>query len=106
MACILFAACSSPSRIVWTEGPVQPDSGQAVHRMDIVNPPSGTDWTLWFSQFRTPVTMEEGAPASIEHIAGTLYRVIPEADTRNTMTLLYRARPLVNRCRAPEGFFL
>ena len=106
MACILFAACSSPSRIVWTEGPIQPDSGQAVHRMDIVNPPSGTDWTLWFSQFRTPVTMEEGAPASIEHIAGTLYRVIPEADTRNTMTLLYRARPLVNRCRAPEGFYL
>ncbi|MBQ3766161.1 MAG: family 20 glycosylhydrolase [Bacteroidales bacterium] len=106
LTCTLCAACSSPSRIIWTEGPVRPDSGNATHRMDIVNPPSGTDWTVWFSQFRTPVTMEEDAPASIEHIAGTLYCVIPATEASDTMTLLYRARPLANRCRAPEGFYL
>lgn len=50
--------------------------------------------------------MEEGAPASIGHIAGTLYRVIPATESRDTMTLMYLARPLVNRCRAPEGFYL
>ena len=106
VACTLCAACSSSSRIIWTEGPTDPATGKALHRMDIVNPPSGTDWTVWFSQFRTPVTMEEGAPASIEHIAGTLYRVIPATETRDTMTLIYQARPLVNQCRAPEGFHL
>jgi hexosaminidase len=46
-------------------------------------------------------------PASIEHVSGTLYRVIPEADTDGKdMILSYHARPLVNQCRAPEGFFL
>ena len=51
--------------------------------------------------------MQEGASASIEHVSGTLYRVVPESDTHGeTMTLRYEARALVNRCRAPEGFFL
>ena len=73
--------------------------------MEIQNPPAGADWTIWFSQFRTPVTMEEGAPGSIDHISGTLYRVVP-GDHDGTMVLRYEARPLVNQCRAPEGFFL
>ena len=73
--------------------------------MEIQNPPAGADWTIWFSQFRTPVTMEEGAPGSIDHISGTLYRVVP-GDHEGNMVLRYEARPLVNQCRAPEGFFL
>ena len=75
--------------------------------MEIINPPAGTDWTIWFSQFRTPVTMEEGAPGDIVHLSGTLYRVVPGEDTGGeTMTLRYEGRPLVNQCRAPEGFYL
>ena len=73
--------------------------------MEIQNPPAGADWTIWFSQFRTPVTMEEGAPGSIDHISGTLYRVVP-GEHEGDMVLRYEARPLVNQCRAPEGFFL
>ena len=73
--------------------------------MEIQNPPAGADWTVWFSQFRTPVTMQEDAPGSIEHISGTLYRVVP-GDHDGDMVLRYEARPLVNQCRAPEGFFL
>jgi len=107
VACTALAACSQPCRVVWTEGATDPETGKTVHRMDILNPPSGTDWTLWFCQFRTPVRMEEDAPASIEHVSGTLYRVAPEADTEGeAMALRYEARALVNRCRAPEGFFL
>ena len=107
VACTALAACSQPCRVVWTEGATDPETGKTVHRMDILNPPSGTDWTLWFCQFRTPVRMEEDAPASIEHISGTLYRVAPAADTEGeAMALRYEARALVNRCRAPEGFFL
>ena len=106
IACALGAACSSPCRVVWTEGATDAD-GVTTHTLEIQNPPAGTEWTLWFSQFRTPVSMEEGAPAGIVHVSGTLYRVIPTADTRGAaMTLRYEARALVNQCRAPEGFFL
>ena len=100
-------ACTKPCHIIWTEGVTNPDTGRAAHTLEIQNPPAGTDWTVWFSQFRTPVTMEEGAPGSIEHISGTLYRLVPATDTQgNAMVLNYEAKPLVNQCRAPEGFFL
>ena len=107
VAGFLALACAKPCRVVWTEGPTDPETGKTVHTMTIQNPPSGTDWTLWFSQFRTPVTMMEGAPADILHLGGTLYRVAPTADTRGKeMVLRYEARALVNQCRAPEGFYL
>ncbi|MCR5352468.1 MAG: family 20 glycosylhydrolase [Bacteroidales bacterium] len=78
-----------------------------MHTLEIQNPPAGSDWTVWFSQFRTPVIMAEDAPGSIDHISGTLYRVVPGAvPCGETMTLRYEARPLANQCRAPEGFFL
>ena len=100
-------ACAKPVHIVWTEGPTDPETGKTTHTMTIQNPPKGTDWTIWFSQFRTPVTMQEGAPAEILHLGGTLYRVKPVADTRGEdMVLNYEARALVNQCRAPEGFYL
>ena len=106
-ACAFAVACAKPCRIVWTEGPTDPESGKTVHTMTIQNPPAGTDWTIWFSQFRTPVTMKENAPAEILHLGGTLYRVAPTADTRGKdMVLNYEARALVNQCRAPEGFYL
>ena len=54
--CLLATACAKPCRIVWTEGPTDPESGKTIHTMTIQNPPAGTDWTLWFSQFRTPCT--------------------------------------------------
>ena len=106
-ACALCAACSSPCRIVWTEGGTDPESGKDLHTLEILNPPAGTDWTIWFGQFRTPVTMQEGSPAAIEHVSGTLYRIIPgEGADGSDMVLAYEARPLANQCRAPEGFYL
>ena len=107
LTCLLTLACAKPARIVWTEGATDPETGKTVHTMTIQNPPKGTDWTIWFSQFRTPVTMKEGAKAEILHHGGTLYRVAPtaEADGKE-MVLEYEARALVNQCRAPEGFYL
>ena len=105
--CLAAVACAKPCRIVWTEGPTDPETGKAIHTMTIQNPPAGTDWTLWFSQFRTPVTMQEGAKAEILHHGGTLYRVAPTAEAEgDEMVLRYEARVLVNQCRAPEGFHL
>ena len=105
--CLLATACAKPCRIVWTEGPTDLESGKTIHTMTIQNPPAGTDWTLWFSQFRTPVKMQEGAKAEILHHGGTLYRVAPTAEAEGSeMVLRYEARALVNQCRAPEGFHL
>ena len=104
---VVALACAKPCRIIWTEGPTDPETGKTVHTMTIQNPPAGTDWTIWFSQFRTPVTMLDGARADILHHGGTLYRVAPKEDTRGKeMVLRYEARALVNQCRAPEGFHL
>ena len=105
--CLAAVACAKPCRVVWTEGPTDPESGKTIHTMTIQNPPAGTDWTLWFSQFRTPVKMQDGAKAEILHHGGTLYRVAPTAEAEgNEMVLRYEARALVNQCRAPEGFHL
>ena len=103
----ILSACDKPCRIVWTEGPADLESGKALNELTIVNPPAGTDWTVWFCQFRTPVELEEGSPATIEHLGGTLYRVKPEGWTSGEeLKIRYQARPLVNRGRAPEGFYL
>ena len=75
--------------------------------LDIANPPAGTDWFIWFNQFRTPTTMLEGSQGTIEHVSGTLYRIIPTVDTAtDPLHLKYQARTLVNRGRAAEGFVL
>ena len=106
---LLFAltlACATPCRVIWTEGATNPETGKTVHTMEIQNPPKGTDWTLWFCQFRTPVKILEGE-GRIEHLGGTLYRVAPDADTKGEpLVLRYEARALVNQFRAPEGFYL
>ena len=103
----LCVSCAKPCSVVWTEGATDQQTGKTTHTMEIVNPPKGSDWTIWFSQFRTPVTMEENSPADIIHMSGTLYRVAPSSDfDGKEMTLRYEARALVNQCRAPEAFYL
>ena len=92
--------------VSWKEGE-SVDKRHSNFTMEIQNPPAGTDWYIWFSQFRTPTTMLEGSQGKIEHVSGTLYRIVPEADTKGeTLHLNYTARTLVNQCRAPEAFFL
>ena len=103
----LCVSCAKPCSVVWTEGATDSQTGKTTHTMEIVNPPKGSDWTIWFSQFRTPVTMEENSPADIVHLSGTLYRVVPSSGFDGKgMTLRYEARALVNQCRAPEAFYL
>lgn len=107
VACVICASCSPKCRIVWTEGETDPDTGHATHILEILHAPKGCDWTIWFSQFRTPVEMAENSPATIAHVEGTLYRIVPEdASHSSDMKLVYEARPLVNHFRAPETFFL
>ena len=92
--------------VEWTEGtPV--DKRRSLYTMDVKNPPKGTDWFVWFSQFRTSITMAEGSQGHIEHVSGTLYRIVPDVDTNGeTLHMKYYTKPIVNQCRAPEAFYL
>ena len=109
-ACLTYAlcaSCTSPCDIVWNEGAAVEGDREVTYTMDIQNPPKGTDWVIWFSQFRAPITMEEGTQGTIDHISGTLYLIRPTVDTKgNTLTLKYKSRALVAHNRAPEAFFL
>lgn len=107
IACAICASCTSPCDIVWNEGAVTDGDREVTYTMDIQNPPKGTDWVIWFSQFRAPITMEEGSQGTIDHISGTLYLIRPTADTKGkTLTLKYKSRTLVAHNRAPEAFYL
>ena len=105
IALLAVVACGKTT-VSWEEGePV--DKRYSNYTMEILNPPAGCDWYIWFSQFRTPTTMLEGSDGKIEHVSGTLYRIIPEVDTKgDTFHLMFKARTLVNQCRAPEAFYL
>ena len=108
LTCILsLSACNKQASVIWTEGETDTNSGYAHHSLTVVNPPKGADWVLWFSQFRTPVKMDEGSVASIRHISGTLYCLVPERGFEGeTLTVSYSARALASQCRAPEAFFI
>lgn len=106
-AAALCVSCAKPCNIVWTEGATDPAANKTVHTMEIQNPPAGTDWKIWYSQFRAPITMEEGSQGTIDHISGTLYLIRPTEDTDGgTITLKYSSRALAAQCRAPEAFYL
>lgn len=104
----MLCACKTEMpRVIWTEGATDPATGKTVHTLALTGAPAGADWTLWFSQFRTPVEMMPGSQATIEHVSGTLYRLVPQASwTGGDLVLQYEARALINQCRAPEGFYL
>ena len=105
LALLAIVSCSKTT-VSWVEGDAV-DKRYSNYKMEIANPPAGTNWYIWFSQFRTQTTMLEGSEGNIEHVSGTLYRIIPESDTKgDTLHLNYTARTLVNQCRAPEAFFL
>ncbi|MBP5332848.1 MAG: family 20 glycosylhydrolase [Bacteroidales bacterium] len=102
---LAIVSCGT-TKVSWKEGE-SVDKRYSNFTLEIQNPPEGTGWYVWFSQFRTPTTMLEGSEGKIEHVSGTLYRIIPEADTKGeTLHLNYKAKTLVNQCRAPEAFYL
>lgn len=104
---LLLTSCADPCSVIWTEGELNPETGKAVHTMEIQNPPAGTDWMIWFSQFRAPMTMEEDSQGTIEHVSGTLYIIRPTADTKGeSLILKYSSRVLAAQCRAPEAFYI
>jgi len=106
-AATLAIACNPRTSITWTEGETDAEAWKATNTIVIQNPPSGTDWAIWFSQFKTAVEVEESSPARIEYVSGTLYRIVPTEEAKDgRLSIAYKANPLASQCRAPEAFFL
>ena len=103
---IAAAVSCGKTTVSWKEGePV--DKRYSMFTLEIQQPPAGTDWYIWFSQFRTPVTLPDEADGRIEHVSGTLYRFIPTVDTHGKpLQVTYQAKTLPNHGRAPEAFYL
>ena len=103
---IAAAVSCGKTTVSWKEGePV--DKRYSMFTLEIQQPPAGTDWYIWFSQFRTPVTLPDEADGRIEHVSGTLYRFIPTVDTHGKpLQVMYQAKTLPNHGRAPEAFYL
>lgn len=106
LALLAIVSCSKATTVSFVEGEAV-DKRYSNYTLNIVNPPAGTDWYIWFSQFRTATTMADDAEGDIMHVSGTIYRIVPTKDTKgDTLHLNYTAKTLVNQCRAPEAFYL
>jgi len=107
VACLTIVSCTGRTSLIWSAGPVNPEDGKCTYTMTIQNPPAGTDWHMWFCQFRVPIQVLEGSQADINHVSGTLYLITPTTDTKGEdLVITYTGNPLVNQCRAPEAFYL
>ena len=89
---IAAAVSCGKTTVSWKEGePV--DKRYSMFTLEIQQPPAGTDWYIWFSQFRTPVALPDEADGLIEHVSGTLYRFIPTVDTHGKpLQVMYQAK--------------
>ncbi len=105
--CLALVACSSPTKVVFTEGLMDQETNMSVYTISIQNPPKGTDWRLWFCMNKTAIELKEGSQGRLEHLGGTLYLLNPEVDTKGTaLSVMYECKPLDKYCRAPEAFCL
>lgn len=106
--CLLFSvACSPKVSVVWTEGETDPQTGKAVHTLEVVNAPKGTDWAIWLSSNHIYVSDEvEGTEGSIALHHGCWYKMTPKVHEGKNLIVKYVDRPLQRHCWAPEGFSL
>lgn len=102
-----LAGCAPETSVIWTEGEADPQTGLAVHTIEVVNAPKGTDWTLWMTSNHIYTDKQlEGAAGTIELHHGCLYRMIPNNNDGKNLVVQYLDRPLQRHCWAPEGFVL
>ena len=104
---VMAAACSPKVSIRWTEGEKDPQTGQAVHTLEVLNAPAGTDWAVWMSSNHIYVREDvEGTEGSIALHHGCWYKMTPKAHEGKNLVVKYSDRPLQRHCWAPEGFSL
>ena len=105
LAALCTAACAPKTSVVWTEGTPDPQTGKAVHSIVIQNPPKG-EWTVWCSAFRIRPTIEEGSTGTLQHVAGSLHKIVPTGEFTDSVVIRYKTGPLARQSWAPEVFTL
>ncbi|MCQ2146680.1 MAG: beta-N-acetylhexosaminidase [Bacteroidales bacterium] len=103
---LTMASCSHKTSIEWIEGPLNPETGKAIHTLKIVNPPAEDGWSVWFCQFKRAMAIQDGSNGSAENITGSLYRSFPTAAYKDTVIIRYASTDLKRHSWAPEGFCL
>lgn len=106
MAITAFASCTKPTSVIWTEGATDPQTGKATHRFTVLNPPSGTDWCIWFNQFRATGSETESSQGKLEYVRGSLYRLVPTVASKDSLVIEFVTSPLRKHALAPEAFTL
>ena len=102
-----MAGCSPEVSVLWTEGEADPQTGKAIHTIEILNAPEGTDWTLWLTSNHIYVKEDvEGTEGSIALHHGCWYKMIPKTHSGKNLIVKYYDNPLQRHCWAPEGFVL
>ena len=104
---ISLAGCSPEVSVLWTEGEADPQTGKAIHTIEILNAPEGTDWTLWLTSNHIYVKEDvEGTEGSIALHHGCWYKMTPKPHSGKNLIVKYYDNPLQRHCWAPEGFVL
>ena len=107
ISCLIMASgCADKTSVVWIEGETDPQTGNAVHVLKVINAPEGTDWSLWLTSNHISSGVVEGTEGTIELFHGCLYKMTPMEREGKDLTVRYTDRPLQRHCWAPEGFAL
>ena len=102
----IFVSCTNTS-VIWSEGEADPETGRAVHHIAILNPPSGSDWCIWFANNHLEPVIQEGSGADIRRFNGCMYRIIPnEGHGSDRIDIFYEEKALPRHCWVPECFSL
>lgn len=103
LGCALLAGCAKTPKIIWAESQNE-DSKGYVQTLTIENAPSGTDWCIYFMGGRA--SAQENEYARIEHVAGSLARIVPVQGCEGALTLTFNSRSQAREGSAPADFIL
>jgi len=107
LALISSACTSTKTTIQWKEGNVNPENGKAVDTLLVLNPPKEKGWNIWFCQFYNPVNvLTDVSDGDIDYWNGSLYRIFPTKEYKDTVKIIYEYRVQPRQSWAPEGFAL
>lgn len=100
---VFLGSCSQQlPEIKWIEGETEAD-GYATFTIEITGD-LPDDWTIWFSQMPCGTRQATDSEAEVIEYQGTLHRIKPLCQKKDTIIARYRAVPLMRHSTAPEGF--
>lgn len=103
---LVLCSCAPKTSVIFTEEPVDEQTGNGNFTITVVNPPKDADWNIWFSAFRIRPTLAEDSNGTFEHMSGSLHRIYATADYTDSVVIRYSAAPLKRESWAPEKFTL